>query len=127
MDITFISKSQAVVWLLVTSATLLFYFLLVRPRIKDHPDFIRFRGNALAWLKMRWDMVAAGVVVTLPSLWNGALDIIILLSRVLSDALPALAGLDLSALVLPGWLETGIRVGAALLPVARRYFDKDAE
>lgn len=127
MDVTFISKHQAIIWLLVTIATLLFYILLVRPRIKDRPEFIAFRGNVLGWLKARWDMVSAGIIVALPSVWNGALDAIVFLTRLLSDLLPAVAGVDLSSLVLPDWFMTSVRLGAAGLPIIRRFFLKDDE
>lgn len=127
MSITFISTHQAVVWLLVTISTVCFYVLLVRPRIKDRPEFIKFRGNALGWLKVRWDMVTAGFIVALPSIWNGALDVIVFLSQTLGDLLPAIAGVDLSAFILPEWLTTSIRLGAAIMPIVRRYVDKNED
>lgn len=127
MSITFISWPQAVVWLLVTIATVLFYVLLVRPRIKDRPEFIAFRGNMLGWLKVRWDMLAAGVIVSLPSIWNGTLDALVFLSDVLSDLLPAVAGLDLSAYILPDWFMTSVRLGAVIVPIIRRYLFKAEE
>jgi hypothetical protein len=127
MSITFISTHQAMVWLLVTISTLCFYVLLVRPRIKDRPEFIAFRGNVLGWLKVRWDMVAAGALVSLPSIWNGALDAMVFLSQLLGDMLPAVAGIDLSAFILPDWLTTSIRLGAAVMPILRRYLAKPGE
>lgn len=127
MSITFISQNQAIVWALTVISALAFYVLLVRPRIKHRPEFIRFRGNVLGWLKARWDMVAAMVIAALPSLWNGLLDLSIALSHVLADALPVMAGMDLSGLVLPDWLTTSIRVGAPLVPIFRKYLFKDEE
>jgi len=124
MEITFISKPQTVIWILVTVATLIFYFLMVRPRIKDRPEFQQFRGAVLSWLRVRWDVVTAGMIVSFPSLWNGALDAAVLTSQVLGDLLPAIAGVDLSAYILPDWVTTSIRLGAAAMPVIRSFIER---
>jgi hypothetical protein len=125
MEITFISKPQAFIWLMVTISTVAFYFLFVRPKIKDRPEFIAFRGNVVGWLKARWDIVAAGFLATLPSAWNGLLDIIVFASNALADVLPALAGADLSGIILPEWLMTTIRIGAVLMPIIRGLMTKE--
>lgn len=131
MAITFISLWQAGVWLSAAGFALALYLWKVRPYLARRPEFHQFYALAdtrwrrvYVWLRIRWDLAAGAVVMALPSIWNGALDLAIAFSLVLADMLPALAGLDLSALLLPGWLETTIRVGGALIPIVRARFVK---
>lgn len=134
MTITFISQMQALVWALAVIVALSLYMWKVRPYLAQRPEFHEFYELAdtrwarlWEWLKIRWDMAIGALVMALPSLWNGLLDLIIFLGMVAGDALPALAGLDLSALLLPNWLETVIRVGGALVPIIRaHYMTKEA-
>jgi hypothetical protein len=131
VTITFISSYQAVIWLLAALTALALYLWRVRPYLAARPEFHEFYALAdtrwrrvYAWLKIRWDLSVGAIVMALPSLWNGALDLLIALSLLLADIVPALAGLDLSALLLPGWLETVIRVAGALIPIIRARFVK---
>lgn len=127
MSITFISQSQAIVWLLAAISTLAFYILLVRPRIKHHPEFVRIRGNVLGWLKVRWDMATSAALMALPSIWNLLLDGVVALSLLVEQLTPALAGVDMSFLVVPEWLSTWVRILAISLPIVRRVFFDKAE
>jgi hypothetical protein len=134
MTITFISTFQALIWLLAALLALTLYVWKVRPYLAARPEFHEFyaladtqRQRVYAWLKIRWDLSIGAVVMALPSLWNGALDLMIALSLLLADMLPAVAGLDLSALLLPGWLETLIRVAGALIPIIRARYVKGGE
>lgn len=135
MTITFISTTQALVWALAAIVALSLYMWKVRPYLAERPEFHEFYELAdarwarlWAWIKIRWDMALAALLMASPSLWNGLLDLIIWLGMVLGDVLPVLATLDLSDMLLPKWFEIGIRIGAAFVPLARaRYLGKDDE
>ena len=129
MTITFISTWQALIWALAAIAALCIYMWKVRPYLAQRIEFHQFYALAdtrwqrvYAWLKIRWDLSIGAIVMASPSLWNGALDLLVGLSLLLADIVPALAGLDLSVLLLPGWLETSIRLGGALIPIVRARF-----
>lgn len=132
MTITFISYGQAAIWSLAAIGAVGVYVWAVRPYLARRPEFHQFYDLAdtryrriLAWLKIRWDLALGAVVMAAPTLWNGGLDALIWLSLLLADAIPVLAGLDLSALLLPGWLDTAIRIAGGLIPVVRaRMMDK---
>lgn len=131
MTITFISFWQALVWMLAALLALSLYLWKVRPMLADRPEFREFYALAdtrwqrlYAWLKIRWDLSVGAAIMVLPSLWNGILDAIIWLSINLADVLPALAGLDLSALLLPPRWEAAIRIAAAILPLFREWLIK---
>lgn len=135
MTITFISTFQALIWLLTAIGALSLYMWKVRPYLAQRPEFHQWYTLAdsywarwWAWLKIRWDLTVAALVMAAPSLWNGALDAGIWLSITLADAIPVLAGMDLSALLLPSWVETAIRLGGGLIPIIRaRFMDKGGE
>lgn len=118
MSITWISPYQVLVWWLVTLLVLVLYMWKVRPLIADRPEFKYFFSWTI-WFKERWDVTLAMVIAALPSVWNGLMDLIIFISLTVSDALPAIAGMDLSAWVLPSWAETAIRVSAVVVPIIR--------
>lgn len=135
MSITFISFYGALVWFLSAMLALVLYRKYVRPRLLQNQEFLYYREFAgtridriRKWLVARWDLAASAIIMGLPSAWNGLLDLIIAISLFLADSLPALSGLDLSAFLLPTWVETTVRVGGALLPVIRaNFFDKADE
>lgn len=126
MHMTFISADRLLITVALFAAGLSIYFWKVRPFLRHRPEFDWFYTRADSfwaavgtWLKVRWDIAVAAALAAFPILWNGALDGIVAISLFLGDALPALAGIDLSALVLAPWLKTTIQVGAALVPAVR--------
>jgi hypothetical protein len=134
VEITFISTYRFLITLLIIVVIMSLYAWKVRPYLRTKPGFsvLYMRADGFwaalwAWLKVRWDIASAAFIALLPILWNGILDLLIAVSLVLADVLPAVAGLDLSALVMPAWLKTSIQVGAALLPVLRGHMLKKSE
>jgi hypothetical protein len=128
MTFTFISVHQAILWAFVTIVALWFYIRMVRPKLLQYRNFqeiAQLRGTltkrVYTWIKMRWDIAVAGVVVVSPSIWNGFLDAIIWLSLHATELLPAFQGADLSGLIMPKWLETSIRLGAPMAPIVRSW------
>jgi hypothetical protein len=115
MELTFISWPRFITTVLVLAAIVVLYVRLVRPHIKDLPAVKGLRAR----LKARWDVACAVVVAVAPIAWNGVLDGAIAISLVMADALPAIAGLDLSAFVLSPATKTAIQVAAAALPAIR--------
>lgn len=131
MNITFISFERALITGLALMLAFALYAWKVRPILRQRPEFDWFyvRVDSYwrslgAWLKVRWDIAAAAFLAALPILWNGALDAIVALSLFLGEALPAVAGIDLSGVVMPAWLKTTIQVGGALVPAFRAAFIK---
>lgn len=134
MTLTFISFQQAVIWLLTTALALCLYLWKVRPYLERRPEFSKFYAlsnswwkRVYVWLKIRWDLAVGAIIMALPALWNGILDGIIWLSLHAADFLPALAGADLSNLVLPKWVETSIRLGGAAVPIIRAKLEGKGE
>lgn len=132
MIITFISTWQALVWLLAALLALTLYVWKVRPVLAARPEFHEFYELAdtrwkriYAWLKLRWDVSVSAAIMAAPSIWNGVLDAIIWVSINLADVLPAIAGLDLSSLLLSPRTETIIRLLAAVLPFVREKWFMD--
>lgn len=126
MTITFINMNRAIITVLVLALIFALYAWQVRPMLRRRPEFNGFFDYADTrwqrigiWIKLRWDVVAAGAVALFPILWNGALDAIVGVSILGADLLPAIAGIDLSELVMAPWLKTSIQIGAAVLPVIR--------
>lgn len=133
MQITFISIDRALLTFFFFLISLAIYTWQVRPYLRNRPEFKGFYDDAdtrwqklRAWVRQRWDIVAAAAVALLPIIWNGALDGVIAVSLLLADIIPAVAGLDLSEWVMPAWVKTSIQVGGAVIPVIRsRTMNKD--
>lgn len=134
MTITFITLSQAALWAAVTIIAVWVYVKYVRPKLMQRQDFFEFYRLAdtqlsrlYEWIKIRWDVALAGVLASLPSVWNGILDGIIYLSIHLADVLPAIAGADLSGLVIPEGWQIALRISAAVVPVIRMKMMSEGE
>lgn len=132
MTLTSISLGRLLFTALVLSLVAAIYVYWVRPRLQNQfADFYSladgFWGRLWRWCKTRWDVAWAVVIAAFPILWNGVLDAAIAVSLLLADVLPAIAGLDLSTLVLPPWLKTMIQIGAAVLPAIRGAMLKRGE
>lgn len=126
MNITFISFDRVLVTVLAFAFAFTLYAWKVRPILRQQPEFDWFYvrvdslwASIFAWLKVRWDIAVAAGVALIPIIWNGLLDAAVAMSLFLGEALPALAGLDLSAWVLPASVKTLIQVGGALVPAFR--------
>jgi hypothetical protein len=129
MEITFISTQRFVITGFCLTLVIVLYFWQVRPILAKRPEFYSFYHESEAfwqrkfeWMKVRWDLMVAAFMAMLPLLWNGLLDATIAISHLLADLLPAVAGLDLSELIMPAWLKTTIQIGAAVLPPLRAHF-----
>ncbi len=119
MQTTFITYWQAFFTLVTLGCGIAIYFLYVRPSAEGIKGFHGFDGKIKSWLKARWDVVSAFAIAIAPILWNGALDGVIFLSLLLEQFLPALAGADLSKLVIPDWIKDWIPMAATLVPAIR--------
>lgn len=119
MQITFITLTQALLTATVLTFVVWAYFRWVRPEIEDTWAFHGFHGKVVPWLKARWDIVASFVVAMAPIVWNGGLDLIIFLALLLADVVPVLAGMDLSALVIPAEYKIWIQIAGAIITPAR--------
>ena len=130
MTITALNLHQAAILVLLFALTLILYAWKVRPYLAARPEFHNafkradtFWAGAWAWLKIRWDLTVAGIVAAAPTVWNGGLDLIV----AVSDIVPLLHGVDLSWLVVPGWVRGGAQLLAISLPVIRARIIKHRE
>jgi len=83
-----------------------------------------FWARTWAWIKKRWDFAVALVIAVAPVVWSTGLDIIVIAANMLAGVLPAVAGIDLSALMISDTHKAYIQLGAALLPPLRDAYEK---
>lgn len=78
----------------------------------------------LVWAKARWDFTAAALIALAPVLWSAGLDSIVIVANLLANVFPAIAGVDLSKLMIPDNVRTYIQIGAVALPPLRDAIEK---
>lgn len=83
-----------------------------------------FWGRVWTWAKDRWDFTVAAVVALAPVVWSAGLDTIIIVANAFSNIIPAVAGLDLSSLMISDAHKAYIQIAAALLPPLRDAIEK---
>lgn len=83
-----------------------------------------FWARVWTWAKTRWDVTVAAVIALAPVVWSAGLDTIVIAANLLANIVPAVAGLDLSALMIPDHVKTIIQIGGALIPPLRDALEK---
>lgn len=82
------------------------------------------RAGIKAWIKEKWDWAAAAVITLAPVVWSFGLDAIVFTANFLANIIPALAGVDLSFLMISPEIRMGIQAGGVLLPLIRDAIEK---
>lgn len=75
-------------------------------------------------IRKRWDWAVAAVIALAPVLWSVAIDVIVIGANLLANVVPAVAGVDLSALMLTDFHKALIQVSALALPPLRDAIEK---
>lgn len=108
--------------LLVLTYALHRWFGIPRERLVSLRDSLMSR--AWEWIKARWDFAVAAFMVVAPLVWSAGLDFIVIVANLSAGILPAVAGLDLSSLMISDKVRTGIQLAAIVLPPLRDAFEK---
>lgn len=77
-----------------------------------------------AWLKARWDWAIAALLALAPVVWSVGLDTIVIAANLLANIVPAIAGLDLSSLMLTDQHKVMIQAAALVVPPIRDAIEK---